>query len=102
MRAPKEHAAFLGALGIPFLYHIWARKVSGYSVKDSAEHFLREPMTISQAIIRLEDCIRRERDVEETVTLLGGTLREKGGKKYSSRIAWRYFRVFLIELLVFL
>jgi chromosomal replication initiation ATPase DnaA len=64
-----------------------ARKASGYLVRDIAEHFCREPMTISQAIIKLEDLIQRDKDLEKMVESLESTLKKKGGKKYLIPIA---------------
>jgi len=63
------------------------RKVSGYFVKDSAQHFRREPMTISQAIIKLEDLIQRDKDLGKTIQSLESNLKKKGVKKYLITIA---------------
>jgi len=64
-----------------------ARKVSGYLVKDIDQHFRREPMTVSQGIIKLEDLIQRDKDLEKTVESLESTLKKKGRKKYLITIA---------------
>lgn len=75
-----------GAFGRSVVAYL-ARKVSGCLVKDIAEHFRREPMTISQAIIKLEDLIQRDKDLEKTVESLESTLKTKRGKKYIITIA---------------
>jgi len=75
-----------GALGRSMVAYL-ARKVSGYLVRDIAEHFRREPMTISQAIIKLEDLIQRDKDLKETVDSLESVLKKKGRKKYLITIA---------------
>ena len=75
-----------GAFGRSIVAYL-ARKVSGYLVKDVAEHFRREPMTISQAIIKLEYLIQRDEDIEKMVESLESTLKEKGSKKYFITIA---------------
>ena len=75
-----------GAFGRSVVAYL-ARKVSGYSVKDIAQHFRREPMTISQAIIKLEDLIQRDKDLGKTIESIESTLKKKGVKKYLITIA---------------
>ena len=75
-----------GAFGRSVVAYL-ARKVSGYLVKDIDQHFRREPMTVSQGIIKLEDLIQRDKDLEKTVESLESTLKKKGRKKYLITIA---------------
>lgn len=64
-----------------------ARKISGCLVKDIAEHFRREPMTISQAIIKLENLIQRDKEIEEMVEFIENNLTRGRKKKYDISIA---------------
>jgi chromosomal replication initiation ATPase DnaA len=64
-----------------------ARKIAGHRVKDIAGHFGREPMTISQAIIKVEGLIQNDSAVEEKVRLLEKNLIRGGRKKYLITIA---------------
>ncbi len=59
-----------------------ARKVSGCLVKDIAEHFRREPVTISQAIIKLESIIQKDRKIEKMVNHMGRNLIKNKKRKY--------------------
>lgn len=75
-----------GAYGRSLVAYL-ARKISGYLVKDIAEHFRREPMTISQAIIKLERLIQINKDLKKTVESLERNLIKERKKKYLISIA---------------
>lgn len=75
-----------GAYGRSLVAYL-ARKISGYLVKDVAEHFRREPMTISQAIIKMERLIQINKDLEKTVESLERNLIKERKKKYLISIA---------------
>lgn len=75
-----------GAYGQSLVAYL-ARKISGYLVKDIAEHFRWEAMTISHSIIKLEDLIQRDKDLEKTVEPIERDLIKDGKKKYLISIA---------------
>lgn len=63
-----------------------ARKLAGYLVKDVAKYFCQEPMTISQGIKKVEDLLRRDKDLAKRVGLMERYLIGKGKKKFIPRI----------------
>ena len=70
-----------GAYGRSLVAYL-ARKLSGYLVKDIAQYFGREPMTISRGVIRVEDLLRRDRDLAKRVGLVEKKLVWKRRRKY--------------------
>lgn len=75
-----------GAYGRGLVAYL-ARKLAGYLVKDIAGYFGREPMTISQAIINVEDLLRRDEGLTKEVALMERHLIRKRKKKYLLSIA---------------
>jgi hypothetical protein len=70
-----------GAYGRSLVAYL-ARKVSGYLVKDIAEHFRRKPVTISQAIIKMENLIQKDKKIEKMVKYMERNLIKNKKKKY--------------------
>ena len=70
-----------GAYGRSLVAYL-ARKVSGCLVKDIAEHFRREPVTISQAIIKLENLIQKDKKIGKMVKYMERNLIKNKKKKY--------------------
>lgn len=70
-----------GAYGRSLVAYL-ARKLSGCLVKDIAEHFRREPVTISQAIIKLENLIQKDKKTEKMVKHMERNLIKNKKKKY--------------------
>jgi len=70
-----------GAYGRGLVAYL-ARKVSGCLVKDIAEHFRREPVTISQAIIKLENLIQKDKKIGRMVKYMERNLIKNKKKKY--------------------
>ena len=64
-----------------------ARKLAGFRVKEIAEHFKREPMTISLGITKVEKLLQQDRDFFKRVEIMEMNLREKSTKKYFITIA---------------
>ena len=64
-----------------------ARKLAGFRVKDIAQHFKREPMTISLGVIKVEKLLHRDKDFFKRVEIMEMILREKSEKKYFITIA---------------
>jgi len=64
-----------------------ARKLAGFRVKEIAQHFNREPMTISLGVIKVEKLLQRDRDFSMRVEIMEMNLREKSKKKYFITIA---------------
>lgn len=64
-----------------------ARLISGHSVAGIAQHFQRSPMRISQAIIKFENELRKDKHLSETIEKMKDNLIKKGKKKYFITIA---------------
>jgi len=64
-----------------------ARVISGHMVIDEAQHFQRSPMRISQAIVQLENELRKDEHLRKTIEKLKEDLIKKGKKKYFITIA---------------
>ena len=75
-----------GAYGRGLVAYL-ARKLGGYLVKDIAEYFRREPMTMSEAIIKVEDLLRRDEGLAKKLRLMEMHLTEKRKKKYLISVA---------------
>jgi len=75
-----------GAYGRNLVAYL-ARKLAGFRVKDIAQHFRREPMTISLGVIKLEKLLQQEKDFLRRVGIMEMNLREKSKKKYFITIA---------------
>ncbi len=75
-----------GAYGRGIVAYL-ARKLGGYLVKEIAEYFRREPMTISGAIIKVEDQIQRDGALAKRIGLLERDLIKGRRKKYLITVA---------------
>jgi REP element-mobilizing transposase RayT len=75
-----------GARGRSMVAYL-ARAISGSMVTDIARHFQRSPMRISQAIIRFEDELRKDKHLRKTIETVKGDLIKRGKKKYVITIA---------------
>lgn len=75
-----------GAYGRGLVAYL-ARKLAGYLVKDIAEYFRREPMTMSEAIINVENLLRSDKGLAKKVELMERHLTEKRKKKYLISVA---------------
>jgi hypothetical protein len=75
-----------GAYGRNLVAYL-ARKLAGFKVKDIAQHFKREPMTISLGIIKVENLQHRDEDFSKRVKTMEMNLKSKSKKKYFITIA---------------
>jgi putative transposase len=75
-----------GACGRRMVAYL-ARGLSGYMIKEVAEHFRRSPMRISQSIIELEKGLRKDEFLRAMIEKLKEDLSKKGKKKYFITIA---------------
>ncbi len=75
-----------GAYGRNLVAYL-ARKLAGFRVKEIAQHFKREPMTISLGVKKVENLLQRDRDFSKRVETMEMNLREKSKKKYFITIA---------------
>ena len=64
-----------------------ARVVSGSMIKDVARHFRRSPMVMSQACIKIEGQLGKDRAFREMIEKLKTDLTQKAKKKYHITIA---------------
>ena len=64
-----------------------AKRVSDYMVKDIASHFKRSPVTIGEAIIKVEDLLRRDSSFEKELTRMGENLIKGRKRKYRISVA---------------
>jgi hypothetical protein len=56
--------------------------ISGYTVKEVADYFRRSPVTISEAIIKVEDLLREDKSFEKTIKRIGENLIKGRKRKY--------------------
>jgi hypothetical protein len=59
-----------------------ARRISEYTVKETADQFLRSPVTASEAIMKVEDLLRKDRTFANRLELLIGNLIKRRKIKY--------------------
>jgi len=64
-----------------------AKTLSDYMVKEIASHFKRSPVTIGEAIIKVEDLLRKDKPFEKTLTCLGENLVKGRKRKYRISVA---------------
>jgi chromosomal replication initiation ATPase DnaA len=64
-----------------------ARMISGYMVKEIANHFKRSPVTIGEAIIKVEDLLRKDKSFEKVLKLMGENLVKGRKRKYRISVA---------------
>ncbi len=53
-----------------------------YMVKEIADHFRRSPVTIGEAIMKVEDLLRRDRSFQKVVKLMEGNVIKGRKRKY--------------------
>ena len=58
------------------------KRISGYMVKEIADHFKRSPVTIGEGITKVEDLLRRDKSFEKALTLMGKNLIKGRKRKY--------------------
>ena len=64
-----------------------ARKMSGYMVKEIADYFKRSPVTIGEAIIKVENLLRRDRSFEKELKRMRENLVKGRKRKYRVSVA---------------
>jgi hypothetical protein len=64
-----------------------ARKLAGFRVKEIAQHFKQEPMTISLGIRKVEKLLQRHRNFPRGIEIMEMNLRKNRKKKYFITIA---------------
>jgi REP element-mobilizing transposase RayT len=75
-----------GAYGRAIVGYL-ARKLTGSLVKDIARHFQREPMTISEAVIRMESLVEKDMELARRIAHMRNNLIKRGKKKYLITVA---------------
>ena len=76
----------MGAYGRAIVAYL-ARKLAGSLVKDIARHFQREPMTISEAVIKIESLMEKDKDLARRIEDMKSNLMKRGKKKYLITVA---------------
>jgi len=84
-----------GAYGRNLVAYL-ARKLAGFRVKEIAQHFKREPMTISLGVKKVEKLLHRDKDFSKRVEIMEMNLKEKSKKKYFITIAHYIWLTFWI------
>lgn len=59
-----------------------ARKISGYTVKEIADHFRRSSVTVSEAIAKVEEQLRKDKAFEQKLKLVAQNLIKGRKRKY--------------------
>ena len=75
-----------GAYGRAIVAYL-ARKLTGCLVKDIARHFQREPMTISEASVKIQSLLERDRELAKRIVDMKNNLMKRGKKKYLITVA---------------
>jgi putative transposase len=75
-----------GAYGRAIVAYL-ARKLVGSLVKDIARHFQREPMTISEAIIKIESLMEKDMVLARRIEDMRNNLMKRSKKKYLITVA---------------
>ena len=75
-----------GAYGRAIVAYL-ARKLTGSLVKDIARHFQREPMTISEAVIKIESLMEKDMELARRIEDMRNNLMKRGKKKYLITVA---------------
>jgi chromosomal replication initiation ATPase DnaA len=76
----------VGAYGRAIVAYL-ARKLAGSLVKDIARHFQREPMTISEAVIKIESLMEKDMELARSLEDMKSNLMKRGKKKYLITVA---------------
>ena len=75
-----------GACGRAIVGYL-ARKLTGSLVKDIARHFQREPMTISEAVMKMESLVEKDMELARRIEDMRNNLMKRGKKKYLTTVA---------------
>jgi len=59
-----------------------ARRISGYTVREIADHFRRSSVTVSEAIKKVEDHLREDTGFAKSVRILTQTLIKERKRKF--------------------
>jgi hypothetical protein len=70
-----------GSLGRGMVAYL-ARRISGYRVKEIADHFRRSPVAVSEAITKVEDHLREDTGFAKGVRILSQNLIKGRKRKY--------------------
>ena len=76
----------MGAYGRGIVAYL-ARKLTGTLVKEIARHFQREPMTISEAVIKIESQMEKDKELTRRIEEMRSNLMKRGKKKYLITVA---------------
>jgi len=76
----------MGAYGRAIVGYL-ARKLTGSLVKDIARHFQREPMTISEAVMKMESLVEKDMELARRIEHMRNNLMKRGKKKYLITVA---------------
>jgi hypothetical protein len=76
-----------GAHGCNLVAYL-ARKLAGFRIKEIAQHFNREPMTISLGVKKVENLLLLDKEFSKRVEIMEMNLKRKRKKKYFITIAW--------------
>lgn len=64
-----------------------ARRISGHRVKEIADHFQRSPVTIGEAIVKVEDLLQRDKSFEKALKRMEENLVKGRKRKYRISVA---------------
>lgn len=76
----------MGAFGRAIVAYL-ARRIAGFSVKDIAQYFQREPMTLSEAIVKIEGLMEKDKELARKIEDMRSNLTKRGRKKYRITVA---------------
>ena len=76
----------IGAYGRGIVGYL-ARKLTGALVKDIARHFGREPMTMSEAVMKVETLVEKDVELARRIEHMKNVLVTRGKKKYLVTVA---------------
>ena len=76
----------IGAYGRAIVGYL-ARKLTGALVKDIARHFGREPMTMSEAVTKVETLVEKDVELARRIEHMNNVLAARGKKKYLITVA---------------
>jgi REP element-mobilizing transposase RayT len=89
IREDKLHSPSRGHEGVRgrALVAYLAKTISGYMVKEIANYFKRTPVTIGEAIMKVEDLSLRDRSLRKTLTIMEENLVKGRKRKYRVSVA---------------
>jgi hypothetical protein len=67
---------------LPDPVFVLSRRISGYTVKELADHFQRSPVTIGEAIMKVEDLFKRDKLFEKAIKSMEENLVKGRKRKY--------------------